>query len=206
MSDSEVEIIGEISWAQRDAAKRKHAVELEPETPNEGMLRELNSRAAVAQKRAAGDSARLAQIEKASAALKTAAASHSEAAAAAKDAEQIAEVKATEAARAKAEADSAAQAAEEARSRAQAAEIAERTAAKAFSFCTKSSNSLLEDAVLGTASAGSVIRPGLRRLIAGRFIMVSRKEKAEIEALMKEAQVLRKEARVVCDLVSRLLA
>ena len=87
MSDSDVEIIGESSWAERDAAKRKRAVELEPETPNKRLLKELNSLAAEAQKQAAGDTAWLARIEQARAALNTAAASHGEAEAAASDAD-----------------------------------------------------------------------------------------------------------------------
>ena len=194
MSDSEVEIIGESSWAERDAAKRKRAVELEPETPNKRLLKELNSLAAEAQKQAAGDTAWLARIEQARAALNTAAASHGEAAAAASDAEQIAEAKETEAARASAAAGAAAEAAEAARSRAQAADTAERSAARA-----------MEGAALGTPKPGSAFRPGPRRKIFGRFIMVSREEKAELDRLRASARETNEMARRVCALVGPLL-
>ena len=194
MSDSEVEIIGESSWAERDAAKRKRAVELEPETPNKRLLKELNSLAAEAQKQAAGDTAWLARIEQARAALNTAAASHGEAAAAASDAEQIAEAKETEAARARAAAGAAAEAAEAARSRAQAADTAERAAARA-----------MEGAALGTPKPGSAFRPGPRRKIFGRFIMVSREEKAELDRLRASARETNEMARRVCALVGPLL-
>ena len=201
MSDSEVEFIGESSWAEIDAAKRKRAVELEPETPNKRLLKELNSLAAEAQKQAAGDTTWLARIEQARAALNTAAASHGEAAAAASDAEQIAEAKETEAARAEAEAararaaaGAAAEAAEAARSRAQAADTAERAAARA-----------MEGAALGTPKPGSAFRPGPRRKIFGRFIMVSREEKAELDRLRASLRETTEIAKRMCALVGPLL-
>ena len=59
--------------------------------------------------------------------------------------------------------------------------------------------------MLGTPKPGSAMRPGPRRKILGRFIMVSREEKAELDRAMASARETNEMARAMCALMSRML-